>query len=46
VKWADIRDMFKKSSRRVCASIVAVSPDPDDLKTGGGWNNQIQYSSD
>jgi hypothetical protein len=46
VKWADIRDMFKKSSRIVCASSVAVSPDPDDLEPAGGWNIQIQYSSD
>jgi hypothetical protein len=38
VKWADIRDMFKNSFRRVSASIVALSLDPDDLETAGGWN--------
>jgi len=46
VKWADIRDMFKKSSKRVCGSTAVVSPDPDDHKPADGWNIQIQYSSD
>jgi hypothetical protein len=46
VKWADIRDMFKKSSRRVCASTVVVSPDPDDHEPADGWNIWILYFSD
>jgi len=46
VKWTDIRDMFKKSSKRVCASTVVVSLDPDNHEPADGWNIQMQYSSD
>jgi hypothetical protein len=28
MKRADLRDMFKKASKSVCASTVVVSPDP------------------
>jgi hypothetical protein len=38
VKWADIKDMFKKSSKRVSASTAVVSPHPDDHEPADGWN--------
>jgi hypothetical protein len=28
MKWADLKDLFKKASKSVCTSAIVVSPDP------------------
>jgi hypothetical protein len=28
MKWADIKDLFKKASKSICTSVIVVSPDP------------------